>query len=342
MRKYGLKIISLLLSTVIVFALFPSWKSYAGTHFEFDENTGTLTISYTGSGNSELTWDSLLDYDFELSDLKVVIIEEGITSIGEKAFKDCDNLTEVSIPTSVTSIGESAFYGCSSLEKVNIPNGITSINDYTFGCCFSLSDITIPESVTSIGYAAFTRCTSLTEVTIPNKVTSIGNFAFNSCNNLASVSIPDSVISIGEGAFDNCFRLKTVTIPESVTSLGDKVFSNCTDLTDIVMSLECYENNTEAFMYVDSKFHFYYYANFSSLGHGTIQGNETTYGTDKLTVVSDANYEVDQIVLKIDDNNEIVGFSGRSLIKDDMPLYLTRRSPIVDEDKCIFGLDEDD
>ena len=77
------------------------------------------------------------------------------TSISEKAFYYCENLTAVSIPTNVTSIGEEAFRGCSSLTEVSIPN-----------------------NVTTIGYGAFCHCRSLVEVTIGKSVTSIGNYAF--------------------------------------------------------------------------------------------------------------------------------------------------------------------
>ena len=118
-------------------------------------------------------------------------IPQGITSIGDSAFSDCDSLTSVSIPDSVTSIGDGAFYAC-----------------------YSLTSITIPDSVTSIGDWAFSSCTSLTSITIPDSVTFIGDSAFDFCESLTSVSIPDSVTFIGDNAFSGCPDL-TLTVPRN-------------------------------------------------------------------------------------------------------------------------------
>ena len=67
-----------------------------------------------------------------------VIIEEGITNIGEYAFSGCSNLTNIHIPDSVTSIGNNAFFGCSRLESIEIPEGVTNIGNYAFDYCNKL------------------------------------------------------------------------------------------------------------------------------------------------------------------------------------------------------------
>ena len=111
-------------------------------------------------------------------------IPNSVTSIGDRAFKNCTNLASVTIPDSVTSIGEGAFEDCTSLTSVTIPNSVTSIGDWAFKSCTNLACVTIPNSVTSIGALAFNDCTSLTSVTIPASVTSIGAGAFSRCPHL--------------------------------------------------------------------------------------------------------------------------------------------------------------
>ena len=92
---------------------------------------------------------------------------EGITSVGQYAFAQCNQLTNVVIPEGVTSIEQYAFYYCSSLESISIPNGVTTIGDYAFYYCSSLTgDLVIPDQVTIIGSNAFYNCSSLTTMTI--------------------------------------------------------------------------------------------------------------------------------------------------------------------------------
>ena len=140
-------------------------------------------------------------YSDENTEIKDLVIPDGVTSIGSEAFHNCSGLTSITIPNSVTSIGGGAFMYCEGLASITIPNSVTSIGDNTFASCTNLTSVTIPNSVTSIGDNAFSQCTNLTSVTIPNSVTSIGNNAFFQCTNLTSITIPNSVTSIGYNAF---------------------------------------------------------------------------------------------------------------------------------------------
>ena len=228
------------------------------------EATNTLTISGNGrmSNYAEAPW-----YSFR-SNIRTVVIQNGVTSIGYGAFRECSSLTSVTIPNSVTSIGEAAFSDCSSLTSVTIPNSVTSIGYGAFKGCSGLTSVTIPNSVTSIGVIAFNFCTGLTSVTIPNSVTSIGDYAFNGCSGLTSVkvesgntkydsrgncnaiiesstntlicgckntTIPNSVTKIGNLAFNYCTGLTSVTIPNSVTSIGESAFYQCSGLTSVTI-----------------------------------------------------------------------------------------------------------
>ena len=130
-----------------------------------------------------------------------VAIPNSVTSIGDRAFYDCDSLTSITIPSGVTSISEETFYSCDSLTSITIPDGVTSIGEGTFYDCRSLTSIAIPDGVTRIGSFAFCGCTGLMSITIPNSVTSIGECAFYGCTGLTSITIPDTVTEIGEFAF---------------------------------------------------------------------------------------------------------------------------------------------
>ena len=196
------------------------------------DNKGTLTISGKGDMYNYNRNDSPF---YSEEDINKVIIEDGVTSIGEFAFECCTSLTTITIPNSVTSIGNAAFMDCDSLTSITIPNSVTSIGEYAFEDCFSLKSIKIPNSVTSIGDSAFEYCDSLTSITIPNSVTSIGAYAFNYCDNLMSITIPNSVTSIGDSAFKCCASLTSITIPNSVTSIGEYAFGCCASLTSITI-----------------------------------------------------------------------------------------------------------
>ena len=162
-----------------------------------------------------------------------IVFADKPTKISNRPFKDCNNLTSITIPDSVTSIGSSAFEGCSSITSITIPNSVTSIGSSAFLDCSSLTSITIPDSVTSIGSSAFEGCSSITSIIIPNSVTSIGDYAFLICSSLTSITIPDSITAIGSYTFCGCSSLTSITIPDSVTSIGNYAFYECSSLTSI-------------------------------------------------------------------------------------------------------------
>ena len=187
--------------------------------------TGDYTLTISGTGDMfdyDYNTQPWKDYKYQINN---VVIEDGVTGIGNYAFNYCYGLTSVAIPNSVTSIGLSAFSVCSSLTSITIPNSVTSIGSSAFSGCSGLTSVTIPNSVTSIGNSAFYGCSGLTSVTIPNSVTSIGNSAFYGCS-LKSITIGNSVTSIGSYAFQSCSGLTSVTcLAENVPTTGNYVFS---------------------------------------------------------------------------------------------------------------------
>ncbi len=232
---------------------------------------------YTNEGGSKLATDEngyviymdgyemiLVAYHGTNTEL---VLPSYITKINQNAFKDCTELTSITIGDSVTSIGSQSFHGCTGLTSITI-GGSASIGGSAFSGCTGLTSVTIGSGVTSIGSSAFYGCTGLTSITIPDSVTSIGVGAFAGCTGLTSIIVVEgnskyhsagnclietatktllsgcktseipsdgSVTSIGNSAFSGCTGLTSVTIPGSVTSIGSDAFYNCTGLTSITI-----------------------------------------------------------------------------------------------------------
>lgn len=157
--------------------------------------------------------------------------------IGDDAFKNNLNITNVTIPNSVTSIGNGAFYNCDYITQIIFEENsvVESIGNYTFYGCGRLTDIIIPNSVTNIGENAFENCVSLINVTIPDSVTNIGNSAFYKCRDLENINLPNNIIDIGNHIFFDCGSLKNITIPNNVETIGDYVFGKCFNITNITI-----------------------------------------------------------------------------------------------------------
>ena len=193
------------------------------------DSNGVLTVS--GTGTVEKPDGGVLWSDY-YPNLQKVVIEKGITGIGDNAFMTCP-MTSVEIPKSVTSIGSHAFAACGRLQRVVLPDGITAIPNNAFFACFKLTSIVIPDSVTSIGEKAFSNCSALVSIPVPDGVTSIGAGAFSGCDGLRSMTFPEGVSEIGAFTFEHCEQLTDVTIAKSVTAIGEGAFYGCLDLADV-------------------------------------------------------------------------------------------------------------
>jgi surface protein len=192
---------------------------YMNIKWVLDES-GTLTIS--GKGDMpDWEFDSCIEPHITLNpwyrsgcrnDIKKVIIEPGITSIGTGAFDRCIELEEVVLPDTVTVIKACAFYHCYSLTSINIQN-ILRIERDAFYCCHELKQISLPDTLEYIGSFAFS-ITGLEHLSIPKKITSLEN-----------------------NVFPHCFNLKTVNIHKDVNKFDDE-FSDCDNLACINVSPE--------------------------------------------------------------------------------------------------------
>ena len=174
------------------------------------------------------------------SNLSNVTIGDNVKTIPVYAFYNCGGLTSVTIGKSVTSIGDSAFSNCNGLTNITIPDSVTSIGNYAFSGCSGFTSVKWnAENCTSAGsndYPIFEGCSNLSNVTIGDNVKTMPSYAFYNCSGLTSVTIGDSVTSIGSSAFKGCSGLTSVEIPDSVTSIGSSAFYGCSGLTSINVS----------------------------------------------------------------------------------------------------------
>lgn len=235
----------------------------------FDECSNLTSAGPIGGDyNIQFGWKEILPenafcsrgYNGATSSLERVILPEGMITIEEDAFQNCNNLSSIIIPSSIISMDKDAFSTCSSLTtagpiggdydiqfgwqdeipesafcdsalvSVTIPKGITSIGAYAFKWCRDLTYISIPEGVSIIGDNAFESCDKLISIAIPSSVTTIGRRAFYSCDNLENITISENVTAIEDETFRGCSNLTSILIPESVTEMGVDVFAECSSL----------------------------------------------------------------------------------------------------------------
>ena len=158
----------------------------------------------------------------------------GIDEIGTDAFRQCKNLTNITIPQNVIWIEECAFAECSNLREVNIPNRVTWIGQDAFRLS-GLTNIELGNSVSIIGDGAFYNCCNLLSITIPDNVTHIGSQIFQECNNLQEIKLSNNLSVIRGNMFWNCKSLHSIIIPDNVISIENNAFYNCKNLTDITI-----------------------------------------------------------------------------------------------------------
>lgn len=195
------------------------------------DDAGVLTISGRGA---MYNWYRNAPWSANRTWINTVIIEEGVTTIGEFAFYFCENLSHATIPESVTSFEDAAFYYCSSLSSIDIPSNVNRIGDGVFFGS-GLVNVKIPHGVKSIPISAFRDCEKLERVSIPDSVTSIDAMAFFSCSSLVNVIIPDSVTYIGRSVFEGCKNLSSATIGTGLSSISEDAFWGCSSLNNIII-----------------------------------------------------------------------------------------------------------
>ncbi|MBD5190708.1 MAG: leucine-rich repeat domain-containing protein, partial [Bacteroidales bacterium] len=226
--------------------------SHASTGLKFvvkrpdyvDETTG-FTLSYDRK--------TLVAVSSTVTD--PVSIPEGITTIGEGAFKDRKDITEVIFPTSLTEIEREAFAG-SGIKSVTVPDNVTSIGEGAFSGCTALTSVVLGKGLTEVGEGAFEGCDKISKSMYPEGLGkspfpgSVPAVPYNPEDELTVdvngfITTPDKdengnvigvklvfvPVSAGSGAGEN----GTYTIPDGVTSIGAGAFAGCDNITKIVV-----------------------------------------------------------------------------------------------------------
>jgi len=255
------------------------------THVDMSQNCDLTSVSdfafnncikltrFAVSENVTHIGKSAFEGDICLNDIKLAPVDKleniswKLKTIGEKAFKDCIDLSIVKLPDSVTEIEIGAFENCSKIERfvINLnPAELVTIRADAFKGLTLLKEFTIPYKLTYVGNNAFSECSALENITINSghllktdnvgeifkgipkisqfkyltlgdNITTITKNAFKDCSNIIDISISNAVNidNLGEGAFQNCENIKTFFMPRRVTILKNNLFKGCTKLQNI-------------------------------------------------------------------------------------------------------------
>ncbi|MGN0346531.1 MAG: leucine-rich repeat domain-containing protein [Lachnospiraceae bacterium] len=261
-------------------------------------------------------------------DDEVVVIPDGITTIGANAFAGNTNIRSVTVPEGVTAIEKGAFSGASKLQGISLPDSLRSIGDSAFDGCICLSAVSVGKGLNHLGNGVFSGCTSLSEVQfdvdnetflcsdhcifnkdktilyqylagspaqqykIPDTIETIKEYAFWGCNHLKDVFLSASMDEIGDYAFANCQNLETVTVHEPLQRIGMGAFANAKELRQIHLPVSVTGIHPSAF--TGCPIDLYITCPEDSYAAQFAQENNYPYGTEDLYLISysTANAEV--------------------------------------------------
>ena len=175
-----------------------------------------------------------------------LVISEGISYIGDDAFRECSSLSEVTIPSTLKDIDIAGdpFTLCRNLKKVSFSAGTKEILPCMFSYLPSLQEVIIPEGVTAIGSSAFKDCYSLINIDLPDSLNYIGAYAFANCTALKGFVLPEGLENLGDNCFSNCYAIEEIVIPSTVAGVelshdyydDSGAFSGCKNLTKVVFA----------------------------------------------------------------------------------------------------------
>ncbi len=183
-----------------------------------------------------------------------VTVPDGVTAIGEGAFKGCTALTSLSLPNGVVEIGKSAFESCSSLARVSLCDALRTIGPCAFRDCEALEAIDLPKNLEIIGEFAFEGCKRLEEIVLPEKLRQLGGVIergdqhiFKDCTSLKKAVLSEGMTVLGASMFAGCTALEALELPSTLTSIGSGALSGCTALESLTLPANLSQIASDAF-----------------------------------------------------------------------------------------------
>ena len=199
----------------------------ANVTWSLNTTTGVLTVSGTGAVNDYSHSSNLSPLKGDTR-VKSLVVEQGVTTIGNYFLYQCTNLTSVSLPDSLQSIGNGAFSRC-ALNSLSLPDSLSFIGRDAFNGNNGITSLQTPMGLKDIGGAAFRGMSGLTSVTFSPFLKTIGEESFKNCTSLQTVELWDGLTTIGDRAFQDCSSLTNVYVIGPSITFGNNVFSRCNE-----------------------------------------------------------------------------------------------------------------
>lgn len=247
----GIEVSGVLAATV-------STKEHTITEDGFYYNEDGFLYQYTGDATDIVIPEGVTEIGTNVFDDRItsVVIPGTVKELGNFCFNDCSNLKKVVMKDGVTVISSYAFQNCTSLTEVAIPDSVTTIEDEAFTGDTALTEISLPKSLKTIGHYAFEK-SGLTSITIPGSVETMYYGAFSKCASLQNVVLEDGLKSVGSAAFWEDTALTSVTFPStSLEKIESMAFYNCNKIESLVIeNCEVIEKMAFSYPYSLKKLH---------------------------------------------------------------------------------------
>ena len=335
---------------------------------------GVLTISGTGAM-----------FDYDLTDynpwfkkykdkVKNIVLEQGVTNIGEYAFYGCVSLQKITIPESVTSIGNSAFWECTTLRDVyysgtqeqwkQLDIGLQN-NEALLNADIHCSDGVIVGSEHGIWGDVYWRFTKdgtmtisgkgeitpdysyrypwgnlkkqITKVVIEEGITSVGTNAFSGAENLEEISLPEGLRSIGQNAFDRN-SIQKLELPESLSSIGSSAFSSSKNLESVRIPSNVTKIAGDAFVYCPNLQEIWLPLSIQSIGERSAGDGDTCF-SETVEIIHYGGTIDDWQKIRISGGNEKL--KGSVILGADGPFTVRSGDCGTDGSDVQWTLDED-
>ena len=207
-----------------------------------------------------------------------------VVGIGRSAFRNCQELSGVTLPASIRQIGDYAFRNCINLSRMELPEGVVSIGAQAFSNCMSLQSVSLPRSLADVGKLAFLDCMEMnrvdvpdldmwfgisfadhyanplcsahhlfvngaevTDLVVPGTVEAVAPFSFIECTGLTSLTLENGGARVDEAAFAYCTGLKSLSLPGTLKTIGKQAFFGCTGLESVSLPSSLTQLNDAAF-----------------------------------------------------------------------------------------------